>query len=170
MSTVDHIVVMGVAGTGKSTVGILLAEELDRPFAEGDGFHPEDNIAKMSAGTPLTDADREPWLDSIRAWMDERAGEGLSTVVACSALRRSYRERLAAARDRVRFVEIVVDPDALRRRMTAREGHFMPASLLDSQLAALERLEEDEDGLSTDGTRPVEEIVAAVAAELSASV
>lgn len=168
MSVVDHIVVMGVAGTGKSTAGLLLAEHLDRPFAEGDTFHTEASIEKMSSGTPLTDADREPWLDAIRTWMDEQADEGRSTVVACSALRRSYRERLAAARDRVRFVEIVVDPDALRKRMTEREGHFMPASLLDSQLAALEHLGDDEDGLSTDGTRPVEEIVAAIAAELPA--
>lgn len=163
MSTVGHIVVMGVSGSGKSTVAAALAEVLGRPFAEGDEFHPASNVAKMSDGVPLTDADREPWLDRIREWMDARAAEGASTVVACSALRRSYRERLAAARGRVAFVQVDVPPDELRRRMRERE-HFMPVSLLDSQLATLEPVAGDEDGFLVDGSQTPDEIVAGLVA------
>lgn len=158
MSEVSHIVVMGVSGSGKSTVASALAARLGRPFAEGDEFHPAANVAKMSEGTPLTDADREPWLDSIREWMDARAAAGEPTVVACSALRRAYRERLAAAAGRVQFVLVDVTRDELHRRMATRE-HFMPVSLLDSQLATLESIAPDEDGFLVDGSQTPEEIV-----------
>lgn len=162
MSEVSHVVVMGVSGSGKSTVAAGLAEALGRPLAEGDEFHPESNVAKMAAGTPLTDADREPWLDRIRDWMDARAAEGRSTVVACSALRRAYRERLGRAVGRVEFVLVDVSPEELRRRMEERE-HFMPVSLLDSQLATLETVADDEDGFLVDGSMTPDEIVRSVA-------
>lgn len=162
MDEVGHIVVMGVSGSGKSTVAAGLADALGRPFAEGDEFHPEANVAKMAAGTPLTDADRGPWLDLLVAWMDERAAEGRSSVVACSALRRAYRDRLARAVGRVEFVHVDVSAEELRRRMGERE-HFMPVSLLSSQLATLEPVADDEDGFAVDGSRPADEIVRSLA-------
>ncbi len=144
----EHLVVMGVSGTGKSTLGATLAAHLGRPFLEGDAFHPPANVAKMAAGVALTDDDRLPWLDALAAAMSRHAAAGRSTVVACSALRRAYRDRLRAAPGRVRFVHVTVTPDELARRMSARPGHFMPPSLLASQLATLEPLAPDEDGLT----------------------
>lgn len=144
---VEHLVVMGVSGTGKSTVGQALADRLDRPFLEGDALHPPANVAKMSAGTPLVDEDRWPWLRAVRDAMTAHADAGTSTVVACSALRAVYREVLGEAHGRVRFVLLDVPADALRERMVHRSGHWMPPSLLDSQLATLERLGADEDGV-----------------------
>ncbi len=138
---------MGVSGTGKSTLGTLLAARLDRPFLEGDEFHPPENVAKMSAGVPLTDDDRWPWLDALVAAMAEHDEAGRSTVLACSALRRAYRDRLRAAPGRVRFVLVDVPADELQRRMSARRHHYMPASLLTSQLETLEPLGDDEDGV-----------------------
>jgi len=166
MNEASHIVVMGVSGSGKSTAASALADALGRPFAEGDEFHPPANVAKMSEGTPLNDADREPWLDSIRDWMSAHAAKGESTVVACSALRRVYRERLAAADGRVQFVLVDVTPEELRRRMGERE-HFMPVSLLDSQLATLETIADDEDGFLVDGTQAPDEIVSGLVARFS---
>ena len=138
---------MGVSGTGKSTVGRLLAELLSRPLIEADDLHPPENIAAMQAGIPLTDEDRGPWLRSVRSAMNDAAGP---TVVACSALRRSYRDVLRTADDPVRFLHLVVPPDELAARMTARTDHFMPPILLASQLATLEPLQRDEDGLTMD--------------------
>ena len=138
----EHVVVMGVSGTGKSTVGRLLAERLGAVFVEGDDLHPAANVASMRAGIPLTDEQRAPWLEAVRDAMD-----GPGTVVACSALRRRYRDVLRGADGRVRFVHLVVAPDELARRLGQRAGHFMPASLLASQLATLEPLEPDEDGI-----------------------
>ncbi len=135
---------MGVSGTGKSTVGRLVAEQLGRPLVEGDDLHPPANIAKMRAGLPLTDEDRGPWLRAVRDAMNA----GGSTVVACSALRHSYRDILRTAEGRVRFALLVVTPDELAARLVARTDHFMPASLLASQLAALEHLQPDEDGVT----------------------
>ena len=149
---VEHLVVMGVSGTGKSTLGAELAARLGRPFLEGDAFHPAANVATMAAGIPLTDDDRRPWLDAIAAAMASRAAAGESTVVACSALRRAYRDRLRAAPGRVRFVLVDVPADELARRMSSRPGHFMPPGLLASQLATLEPLAADEDGLTVPGT------------------
>ncbi len=140
--------VMGVSGTGKSTLGAALAAHLGRPFLEGDAFHPPANVAKMAAGVALTDDDRLPWLDALAAAMSRHAAAGRSTVVACSALRRAYRDRLRAAPGRVRFVHVTVTPDELARRMSTRPGHFMPPSLLASQLATLEPLAPDEGGLT----------------------
>ncbi len=144
---VEHLVVMGVSGTGKSTVGQALADRLGRPFLEGDAFHPEGNVAKMSAGTALTDDDRWPWLRTLRDEMSTHADAGESTVVACSALRRVYRAVLREAHGRVRFVLLDVPADALHERMT-RRSHWMPPSLLESQLATLEPLQADEDGVT----------------------
>jgi gluconokinase len=142
------VVMMGVSGSGKSSVGAALAERMGWPFEEGDDLHPPENRAKMSAGIPLTDADRAPWLDRIADWMHGRFGAG--GVVSCSALKRAYRDRLREADPDLRFV--LVDPGRaeLERRLGARQGHFMPPSLLDSQLATLERPTPDERALVLD--------------------
>lgn len=138
------VVVMGVAGTGKTTVGRLLADRLDVPYAEADVFHPPANVAKMTAGTPLDDADRVPWLDAIGEWARGRAGPG--GVVSCSALKRRYRDRLRAAAPDVLFLHLTGDRPLITERMRLRRDHFMPVALLDSQFAALEPLEPDERG------------------------
>ncbi|TLS43497.1 gluconokinase [Streptomyces montanus] len=150
------VVIMGVAGTGKTTVGPLLADRLGVPYAEGDGFHPETNIAKMSAGTPLTDEDRRPWLDAIGEWAHERAG--LGGVVSCSALKRSYRDRLRASAPGLVFVQLTGDRKLIEDRMTHRQGHFMPTALLDSQFATLQPLQADEAGVAVDVSGSPEEI------------
>ncbi|WP_079056899.1 gluconokinase, GntK/IdnK-type [Streptomyces niveiscabiei] len=156
MSTPQVVVVMGVAGTGKTTIGPLLAARLGVPYAEGDDFHPPANIAKMSAGTPLDDDDRWPWLDSIGAWAHERAG--LGGVVSCSALKRSYRDRLRAAAPGLLFVHLSGSRELIGERMGHREGHFMPTALLDSQFAALEPLQADEAGVVVEVSGRPEEI------------
>lgn len=140
----DIVVVMGVAGTGKTTVGALLGEALRVPYAEADAFHPAENVAKMTAGTPLDDSDREPWLDAIGDWAAAR--RGLGGVVSCSALKRAYRDRLRAAAPDVFFLHLTGDRSLIARRMAQRPGHFMPPSLLESQFATLEPLQPDERG------------------------
>jgi gluconokinase len=150
------IVVMGVAGCGKSTVAKLVAERLGWPMAEGDDFHSPQNRSKMASGTPLTDADRKPWLEAIRDWLDRTPG---NAVVTCSALRRSYRDILRTARGRVRFLHLHGTPAVLGARISGRTGHFMPSALLVSQLETLEPLEPDEDGTVVDVARSPEEIV-----------
>ncbi|MFD3736219.1 gluconokinase [Streptomyces sp. NPDC058632] len=156
MNTPHVVVVMGVAGTGKTTIGPLLAARYGVPYAEGDDFHPPANIAKMSAGTPLDDDDRRPWLDAIGGWAHERAG--LGGVVSCSALKRSYRDRLRAAAPGVVFVHLTGDRALIEDRMSHREGHFMPTALLDSQFATLQPLEPDERGVAVEVTGSPEEI------------
>jgi gluconokinase len=153
-----HLVVMGVAGSGKTTVAALLADRLGREVAEADEFHPAENIAKMSAGTPLTDADREPWLRAIRDWLDEKTRAGIAVVVTCSALKRSYRDLLREARGPVRFLHLDGSPELLAERMAGRTGHFMPPELLPSQLATLETLDDDEDGITVDVSATPEQI------------
>ncbi|WP_443333536.1 gluconokinase [Streptomyces sp. CB00455] len=148
---------MGVAGTGKTTVGRLLAEALALPYAEGDAFHPAANVAKMSAGTPLDDADRWPWLDAIGRWIRDRA-QPRGAVVAASSLKRAYRDRLRAAAPGVVFVHLTGDRPLIEERMAARTGHFMPATLLDSQFAALEPLRQDEAGVAVDVSGSPEDI------------
>jgi len=134
------IIAMGVSGSGKSTLGALLASKLDCPFLEGDDFHDARAVAKMGAGQPLDDDDRWPWLDRLGSAVRESLASGGSVVAACSALRRSYRERLRAAiAAPTRFVLLDADRDELLRRLAQRSGHYMPASLLASQLATLER-------------------------------
>ncbi len=132
------LIVAGVSGSGKTTIGALLAGRLQWRFADADTFHPEANIAKMRAGIPLTDADREPWLQAITGWMDERIAAGQSAVVTCSALKRAYRDRLLTGRPTARMVFLQVSRAELEQRLLARHGHFFPEKLLDSQLAAFE--------------------------------
>ena len=156
MRTPHVVVVMGVAGTGKTTIGPLLADRLGVPYAEGDDFHPPANISKMSAGTPLEDADRWPWLDAIGDWAHGRSG--LGGVVSCSALKRSYRDRLRASAPGVVFVHLAGDRVLIEDRMTHRQGHFMPTALLDSQFATLQPLGADEAGVVVDVTGSPEEI------------
>lgn len=157
MSTPHVVVVMGVAGTGKTTIGPLLAAALGIPYAEGDDFHPPANIAKMSAGIPLDDADRWPWLDAIGQWAHGRAGRG--GVVSSSALKRSYRERLRAAAPDAVFLHLTGDRELVEQRMSERKGHFMPAALLDSQFATLQPLGDDEVGVAVDVSGTPEEII-----------
>jgi gluconokinase len=147
MPEVQHLVVMGVAGSGKTTTAQILAERLNWPFAEADEFHPQANIEKMSAGTPLTDDDRWPWLRAMRDWLSEQARDGRSTIVTCSALRVAYRDVLREAEGRVRFVHLDGTIDSIGQRMAGRAGHFMPPSLLPSQFQTLERLTGAEDGV-----------------------
>jgi gluconokinase len=165
VSEVEHVVVMGVSGTGKTTIGRLLAGRLGSEFVEGDDLHPAANVAQMRAGVPLTDAERLPWLRAVRDAMSAAAAEGRSTVVACSALRRTYRDVLRTADGRVRFVHLVVPPAELEHRMAHRAGHFMPVSLLASQLATLEPLGADEDGADVPvGGRPAATVRAVLSA------
>ncbi|MFE2052218.1 gluconokinase [Streptomyces sp. NPDC059459] len=159
------VVVMGVAGTGKTTIGPLLAARLGVPYAEGDDFHPPANIAKMTAGTPLTDEDRWPWLDAIGGWAHGRAG--LGGVVSSSALKRSYRDRLRAAAPGVVFVHLTGSRELIEDRMSHRQGHFMPTALLDSQFATLQPLEPDEAGVAVDVAGSPEEITERAATALT---
>ncbi|MEU5916515.1 gluconokinase [Streptomyces sp. NPDC004288] len=164
LSAPPVVVVMGVAGTGKTTIGPLVAEALGFPYAEGDDFHPAANVAKMSAGTPLDDTDRGPWLDAIGEWAHGRAG--LGGVVSSSALKRTYRDRLRAAAPGVVFLHLTGDRELIEGRMAARRGHFMPTALLDSQFATLQPLQEDEAGVAVDVTGTPEEITARAVAAL----
>ncbi|MFJ5839352.1 gluconokinase [Streptomyces shenzhenensis] len=166
MRTPHVVVVMGVAGTGKTTIGPLLAARLGVPYAEGDDFHPPANIAKMSAGTPLDDADRWPWLDAIGGWAHGRAG--LGGVVSSSALKRSYRDRLRAAAPGIVFVHLTGDRALIEDRMAHRQGHFMPTALLDSQFATLQPLKPDEPGVTVDVSGSPYEITERAVAALAA--
>ena len=152
------VLVMGVSGAGKSTVGSLLADRLEVPFADADSFHPPANIAKMSRGEPLTDEDRWPWLDAIGAWLNARAREGEGGVVTCSALKRAYRDRLLAGRPGVRLLHLSGDPALIGARQAARPGHFMPASLMASQFATLE-MPGEEEGVITLSVEPAPEAI-----------
>ena len=160
------IVVMGVAGSGKTTVGAMLAERLAWDFRDADSFHPPANIEKMRAGRPLSDADRWPWLDAIAAWIEERRRNGAHGVVTCSALKRAYRDRLRDGRADIRFVHLDGDIALISARMAKRRRHFMPVSLLESQFAALERPVDEPDALILPVDRPPEAIVEAVLAGL----
>ncbi|MCC9144237.1 MULTISPECIES: gluconokinase [unclassified Arthrobacter] len=158
----QHIVIMGVAGSGKTTIANLLSKRLGWIAAEADEFHPAVNIAKMTAGTPLDDDDRWPWLFAIRDWMGTQADNGRCTIVTCSALKRTYRDVLAQASGDVTFVHLDGSSEVLSERMKTRTGHFMPPSLLPSQLSTLEPLSPEEAGLRLDITNSPAEIVAAV--------
>lgn len=160
--------VMGVSGAGKSTVGALLAERLGLPFADADAFHPAENIRKMSAGIPLTDADRWPWLAAIGAWLDARAAEGGGGVATCSALRRAYRARLLEGRPGVRLLYLRGEPALIAARQAARAGHFMPPALMQSQFEALEEPGPEERPIVLPVEDPPERIVEAAVAALAA--
>jgi gluconokinase len=165
MASARQVVVMGVTATGKSAVGTRLADRLDMTYIEGDEFHPEANIAKMSAGEPLTDDDRRPWLETLAGMLADNREAGIATVLGCSALRRSYRDILRGSMpsDAVGFVHLNASFDVLRDRMEQRE-HFMPASLLQSQFDTLEPLDDDESGVLLDVDAPLEDVVDAAAA------
>ncbi len=156
------VVVTGVSGSGKTTVGTLLARTLGWPYAEADDFHSPANIAKMAAGTPLTDADRWPWLDAIAAWIDARSAAGESGVVTSSALKRSYRDRLRTGRPQVRMVFLDGSPELIARRMATRQGHFMKGRMLGSQFHDLEPAGPDEHVLDV----PVDGTPAGIVAEI----
>jgi gluconokinase len=154
------VVVAGVSGSGKSTVGALLAGRMGWEFTDGDALHPAANVAKMHAGVPLTDSDRKPWLAAIESWMDERIAAGTSAVVACSALHRAYRDALLGGRPQVRLVFLMISPEAAAARLTARHGHFFPARLLDSQFRDLEPPGQAEHVLTVDAGQPPDRVVA----------
>jgi len=156
------VVVMGVSGSGKTTVGAALADALGLRFVDGDALHPAANVAKMAAGIPLDDADRAPWLDAIGAVLADGP-----VVVACSALKRAYRDRLRDVAPELQLVFLDGSPALLASRMAARPGHFMPTSLLDSQLATLERPDPDEHALTADIAAPAEEIVTDLAERMT---
>lgn len=145
-----HVIVMGVSGCGKSTIAVGIAEAMNLPFAEADRFHSEANVAKMAAGHPLTDSDRWPWLRDLSAWMASQADLGQSTVMACSALRRSYRDLLRSGPPSMDLIHLAGPIEVVEERMRAREGHFMPTSLLRSQYDTLEPLGPDERGVVLD--------------------
>ena len=154
------VIVMGVTSCGKTSVGEGLAKELNCPFIEGDRLHPVSNIAKMSAGTPLNDADRWPWLEIIGKAMKAECDKGHGAVASCSALKKAYRQRLAEAAGRpITFIFLHGSRDLLAARMAMRKGHFMPTSLLDSQLATIEAPGPDEKALPLDVALPVDELV-----------
>jgi gluconokinase len=147
---------MGVSGSGKSTVAAALSQRLRVPFADGDDFHPEANIAKMSRGEPLDDTDRYPWLEAVGQWLADHEHGG---VMACSALRRKYRDQLRRHVDGLLFLQLEGTREVIERRQASRPGHFMPSSLLTSQFATLEPLEPDENGLVIDVDQSVDAIV-----------
>ena len=153
------VVVMGVSGSGKTTVAERLAERLDWEFAEGDDFHPRANVEKMAAGHPLDDDDRWPWLRTIGGWIDQREATGRSVVVTCSTLKRSYRDLLREGRPSVWFAHVTADAELLRSRVEGRTGHYMPASLLESQLATLQPLQPDEAGAEISGAGSPDAVV-----------
>jgi gluconokinase len=153
------VIVMGVSGSGKTTIGRLLAETLGWSFHEGDDLHPPANVQKMATGLPLTDADRLPWLMELRRLIERYAADGENAVIACSALKASYRKILAGGLDGVRFVHLTGSRDLIRERLAQRQGHFMKAKMLDSQLAALEP---PSHAVEVDVTGSPEEIVAEI--------
>ncbi len=154
-----HVVVMGVSGSGKTTVAQGIARATGMVFAEADQFHSAANVAKMRAGIALDDSDRQPWLESLAAWMQAEDRRGHSTVVACSALRRAYRDILRTGPPGLDFVHLAGPVELLHERMAAREGHYMPPSLLGSQLDTLEPLQPDESGVVLDLRDPPQELV-----------
>lgn len=164
--TRHRIVVMGVSGCGKTTIGDLVACELGVPFLDGDSLHPVENVAKMAAGTPLTDEDRRPWLATVGRELIAAGNGGL--VLACSALRRSYRDAIREQAPDTVFLHLHGSTEVLGSRLEGRSGHFMPAALLDSQLATLEPLDIDEPGIVVDIAAPVNQVVADALAGVAA--
>lgn len=151
------LVVMGVAGAGKTRIGTELARRLALEYGDADAFHPPANVVKMASGHALDEADRAPWLDAIGAWLYARRAVG--AVVSCSALRRSYRDRLRARVPELSFVHLAADVEVIRERVAARPDHFMPVSLVESQFAILEPLAADERGVTVDARLPPPQIV-----------
>jgi gluconokinase len=163
------LVIMGVSGCGKSTIASMLAHELHWIYEDGDWFHPRSNIDKMHGGEPLTDADRLPWLEAIAAWIDATRKAGNHGVIACSALKRAYRDILVGTRRDVGLVFLKGSRELIARRLAARDDHFMPKALLDSQFAALEEPQADENPIVVSVAPHPREIVAAIVAKLGAT-
>jgi gluconokinase len=163
---VTTVVVMGVSGVGKTTVALELQHRLGWDYAEGDDFHPTANKEKMAAGHPLDDEDRWPWLKTIAHWIGEHEQSGTSAIVTCSALRRAYRDLLGDGHPSVWFAHVMVSNDLIHDRIEHRRGHYMPPSLLGSQLSTLEPLEPDEPGIAVSGDGPpdavADQILAAI--------
>ncbi len=153
------IVVMGVSGSGKSTVGAALAQRVRVPFADADDFHPPANVAKMTSGQALNDDDRHPWLDAIGQWLAEHCSSSSGGVMSCSALKRKYRDQLRRHCPDVVFLHLSGSPEVIAKRQASRPGHFMPASLLASQFETLEPLEPDERGIAIDVDQDIDSIV-----------
>jgi ribulose-phosphate 3-epimerase len=152
------LVIMGVSGVGKSAVAHELAARLGWPFEEGDALHPESNVAKMHAGIPLTDADRQPWLERVAAWIDDQRAKKQPGIITCSSLKRSYRQVIIGDRPEVRLSYLRGNRDLIAQRLAGRSGHFMPASLLQSQIDALEEPDPSEDPLTLDAEPPASRI------------
>ncbi|WP_245297179.1 MULTISPECIES: gluconokinase [Rhodomicrobium] len=161
------VIVMGVSGSGKSTIGTLLASRLQWTFEDADWLHPAANVDKMQSGIPLTDEDRRPWLAAVAAWIDAARGSGERGVVACSALKRRYRDILIGERPDVRLVYLKGDEALIARRLATRHEHFMPRGLLHSQFEALEEPEPDENPIIASIESPPHEVVAGVLSVLS---
>jgi carbohydrate kinase (thermoresistant glucokinase family) len=162
-------VIMGVSGSGKTTIGRALARRLGGRFQEGDALHPPENIAKMTAGHPLDDEDRAPWLAAIAARIDEWRRRGICGVITCSALKRRYRDVIIGDRADVRLVYLEGSPALIGGRLAQRHDHFMPANLLDSQFAALEPPVSEEDAITVSADAPVDAIVDRIAAAMTAA-
>ena len=160
------IVVMGVSGSGKTSAAQEITRQLGWAYIEGDDLHPEANVAKMASGIPLDDEDRWPWLRRVAEVIGEHETAGTSLVITCSALKRVYRDLLRDGHPSVWFAHVHVDRDVLAQRLAARQGHFMPPSLLDSQLATLEPLGDDEPGAVIDGDGPLSETVTELLTDL----
>lgn len=163
------LVVMGVAGVGKSTVAQGLVARLNWPFMEGDALHPQANVAKMQAGVPLTDADRAPWLAAIAAWIDRQRAERQPGIVTCSALKRAYRRLIVGERPNVRLVYLRGSRDLVAQRLAGRSGHFMPAHLLQSQFDTLEEPAPHENALTLDVAPPPDQIADEIIRRLGAT-
>jgi carbohydrate kinase (thermoresistant glucokinase family) len=160
---------MGVSGSGKSTIAEELAARLGWPFQEGDALHPAANVARMHAGIPLTDADRQPWLERVAAWIDGQRGGKQPGIVTCSALKRSYRNIIIGDRPEVRLVYLRGGRDLIAAHLAARTGHFMPASLLQSQLDTLEEPDPEEEALTVEVGRPASQVADEIIHLLGAS-
>ena len=164
-----QIIVMGVSGSGKSTIGALIAGALGVPFVDGDSLHPQSNIEKMAGGQPLNDDDRWPWLATVGETLSDAGRQGSGMVIACSALRRAYRDAILRTAPDTRFVHLSGTREVLASRVEGRSDHFMPPALLDSQFATLEPLGDDEPGIVVDIDQSVTEIVSEAAAALATS-
>ena len=164
------LVIMGVSGVGKSSVAQELAARLGWPFEEGDALHPVANVAKMQAGIPLTDADRRPWLERVAAWIDDQRAKKQPGIITCSALKRSYRQIIIGDRPEVRLIYLRGSQHLIAQRLAARSGHFMPASLLQSQFDALEEPDSSEHPLTVDVEPPAGQIAGEIIRLLGASV
>ncbi len=164
--TPQVLVLMGVSGSGKTTVAERLAVTLGWPFQEGDSLHPAANVEKMRAGHPLTDEDRAPWLAIIAAWIDQRLQAGEHGIITCSALKRSYRDLIAGGRPGVLVVYLHADRASLEQHVRGRHHEFMPTTLLDSQLATLQEPTPDEHSIQVEVSGPIDETVSAIVRQL----